>query len=124
MASQETLKLPLRHLNNILKLHINLPFKLRYNHLTECLLTLQTRVRGASVSSPNVGANSILYYTSTSNCPIRKLSLWHVNMKLIAISRLTSSISEPAFLLTMFHPMFPGNMGLNIRVANLKKCCH
>jgi hypothetical protein len=38
------------------------------------------------------------YYTSTSNCPIRKLSLWHVSMKLIAISRLTSSISEPAFL--------------------------
>ena len=47
-------------------------------------------------------------YTSTSNCPIRKLSLWHVSMKLIAISRITSSISEPAFLLTMFHPMFPG----------------
>ena len=54
------------------------------------------------------------YYTSNSNCPIRKLSLCHVSMKLIAISRLTSSISEPAFLLTMFHPMFPGNMGWNI----------
>ena len=55
-----------------------------------------------------------IYYTSNSNCPIRKLSLCHVSMKLIAISRLTSSISEPAFLLTMFHPSSPGNMGWNI----------
>jgi hypothetical protein len=54
------------------------------------------------------------YYTSNSNWPITKLSLCHVSMKLIAISRLTSSIREPAFLLTMFHPMFPGNMGWNI----------
>jgi hypothetical protein len=38
------------------------------------------------------------YYTSNSNCPIRKLSLCHVSMKLIAISRLTSSIREPAFI--------------------------
>jgi hypothetical protein len=52
------------------------------------------------------------YYTSNSNCPIRKLSLCHVSMKLIAISRLTSSNSEPAFLLTMFHPMFPGEHGV------------
>ena len=52
------------------------------------------------------------YYTSNSNCPIRKLSLCHVSMKLIAISRLTSSFSEPAFLLTMFHPMFPGEHGV------------
>ena len=53
-----------------------------------------------------------IYYTSNSNCPIRKLSLCHVSMKLNAILRLTSSISEPAFLLTMCHPviytMFPG----------------
>ena len=54
----------------------------------------------------------IKYYTSNSNCPIRKLSLCHVSMKFIAISRLTSSISEPAFLLTMFHPMFPGEHGV------------
>ena len=52
------------------------------------------------------------YYTSNSNCPIRKLSLCHVSMKFIAVSRLTSSISEPAFLLTMFHPMFPGEHGV------------
>jgi hypothetical protein len=52
------------------------------------------------------------YYTSNSNCPIRKLSLCHVSMKLIAISRLTSSIREPAVLLTMFHPMFPGEHGV------------
>jgi hypothetical protein len=55
---------------------------------------------------------NVQYYTSNSNCPIRKLSLCHVSMKLIAISRLTSSISEPAFLLTMFHPMFPGEHGV------------
>ena len=41
------------------------------------------------------------YYTSNSNCPIRKHSLCRVSMKLIGISRLMSSISEPAFLLTM-----------------------
>ena len=27
---------------------------------------------------------------------------------------ITSSITEPAFHLTMFHPMFPGEHGLNI----------
>ena len=44
-----------------------------------------------------VGWIIVQYYTSTSNCPTRKLSLWHMSMKLIAISRLRSSISEPAF---------------------------
>ena len=37
------------------------------------------------------------HYASTSNCPIRKLILWHVSMKLIAISRLTSSILSGIF---------------------------
>ena len=48
----------------------------------------------------------VQYYTSNSNCPIKKLSLCHVSVKLITISRLTSSISEPAFLL------FPGEHGV------------
>ena len=52
------------------------------------------------------------YYTSTLNCPVRKLGFCHVSIKLITISRLTPSISEPAVLLTMFHPMFPGEHGV------------
>jgi hypothetical protein len=45
--------------------------------------------------------NIMQYYTSNSNCPIRKVSLCHVSMKLIAISRLTGE-----------HGV--GNMGWNI----------
>ena len=77
-------------------------------------LRLITANFGLDNSSYRAQPHSIIvkYYTSNSNCPIRKLSLCHVSMKLIAISRLTSSISEPAFLLTMFHPMFPGEHGV------------
>ena len=52
------------------------------------------------------------YYTSTSNCPITNLSLYHVGIELITISRFTSSFSEPALLLTMSHAMFPGKHGV------------
>jgi hypothetical protein len=58
-----------------------------------------------------------IFYTSTSNCPIRKLCLCHVSMNLIAMSRITSSISEPAFFLKSL-----GNMGLNtIRVDHARQ---
>ena len=75
-------------------------------HLKHCIVELELNVH------VKLKSNSAKYYTSNSNCPIRKLSLCHVSMKLIAISRLTSSISEPAFLLTMLHPMFPGEHGV------------
>ena len=55
---------------------------------------------------------NIIYYTSTSNCTITNLSLYHVGMELITISRVTSSFSEPALLLTMSHAMFPGKHGV------------
>ena len=38
---------------------------------------------------------------------MRKLVLCQVNIKIVALSRFTSSLCEPAFLLTIFHPHAP-----------------
>jgi hypothetical protein len=84
-----------------------------HNSKLNNLIYCRKRTENSKIlTKPNRKGIYIKYYTSNSNCPIRKLSLCHVSMKLIAISRLTSSISEPAFLLTMFHPMFPGEHGV------------
>ena len=77
-------------------------------HCKELWMKAGTSKKQKYIPIHNVACNIPTYYTSNSNCPIRKLSLYHVSMKLIAISRLTSSISEPAFLLTMF----PGEHGV------------
>ena len=50
-----------------------------------------------------------LVYTTILNLNLsnKKAQFVHVSTKLITISRLTKSISEPAFILTMSHAMFP-----------------
>jgi hypothetical protein len=81
--------------------------------LTNVLSNGDRELNASNIENCKVESYFKEYYTSNSNCPIRKHSLCHVSMKLIAISRLiTSSISEPAFLLTMFHSMFPGEHGV------------